>query len=322
MAKKPVLIGLLGLTLAALAYFIQWRTQAPSPDLPADAGTNTTAAAAPVDPMPTWDDRDWAIFEDKERWALAEGFDGLPLGEAVAALGRSFVGTPYVPHTLEADGPEHLVIDFRGLDCVTLVETSFAMAQFLESPDAAALLDRRGAAEARYDSLLTRIRYRGGHLDGYPSRLHYFSEWIEDGEKKGLVKNLTENLGGVHDTQPLDFMTTHADAYAQLADSANLAAIRTVEVALSEEGYWYIPQDRIVSAATGIHDGDIIAATSTVKGLDVAHTGLALWIDGELRLLHAPLVGDSVQISDVPLAERIAGIPGQNGIMVARPVGK
>jgi hypothetical protein len=36
--------------------------------------------------------------------------------------------------------------------------------------------------------------------------------------------------------------------------------------------------------------------------------------------MHAPLVGDSVQISEIPLAERIQGISGQDGIMVARPL--
>ena len=61
------------------------------------------------------------------------------------------------------------------------------------------------------------------------------------------------------------------------------------------------------------------AATSTVAGLDVAHTGLALWVDGTLRLLHAPLVGEAVQISETSLAERILRIDGQDGIIVARP---
>jgi len=69
----------------------------------------------------------------------------------------------------------------------------------------------------------------------------------------------------------------------------------------------------------GIQDGDVIAATSTVRGLDVAHTGIALRIDGVLHLMHAPLVGDSVQISPFSLAERVRRIGGQDGIIVARP---
>jgi hypothetical protein len=71
--------------------------------------------------------------------------------------------------------------------------------------------------------------------------------------------------------------------------------------------------------AAGIRNGDIIAATTTVEGLDVSHTGLALWIDGSLHLMHAPLVGEAVQISEVSLAERVGRIGGQDGIMVARP---
>ena len=83
---------------------------------------------------------------------------------------------------------------------------------------------------------------------------------------------------------------------------------------------FYIPQEEIAEKAHMIRDGDIIAATSTVPGLDIAHTGIALWRDGELRLLHAPLVGSHVQISDETLAERIRRIDGQDGIMVARPL--
>jgi hypothetical protein len=134
------------------------------------------------------------------------------------------------------------------------------------------------------------------------------------------VRDVTADLGGERDDEPVDFMTTHTDAYRQLADPANVARVRQAEEALSAQGRAYVPQDRIAAVAGDIQDGDIIAATSTVPGLDVAHTGLALWVDGTLRLMHAPLVGDSVQISEITLADRIQGISGQDGIIVARPV--
>jgi hypothetical protein len=56
-----------------------------------------------------------------------------------------------------------------------------------------------------------------------------------------------------------------------------------------------------------------------VPGLDVVHTGFAVWEHGRLHLLHAPLKGSSVEISALPLADRIQGIPTQSGVMVARP---
>ena len=269
---------------------------------------------------PTWVDEDWAIFSEKVAWAASERLDTLPLGDAMARMGRSFVGTAYVPQTLEVEGPESLVINFRGLDCVTFVENVLALSRFVRQHPPAILGDR-AAAEAAYASLLTEIRYRGGVIDGYPSRLHYFTDWIADNDRRGLVRDITEELGGVRDDEPIDFMTTHTEAYRQLADPANVALVREAERRLTEAGRYFIPQDAIAAAADGIRDGDVIAATSTVPGLDVAHTGLALWVDGTLRLMHAPLVGDSVQISEITLAERIRGIGGQDGIIVARPLG-
>jgi hypothetical protein len=273
----------------------------------------------PVGVAPVWPDEEWTVFESKVRWAAEQGLDTVPIGTAIAHMGRTFVGTAYVPQTLEVEGPEGLVIDFRGLDCVTFVENAFALARFVRG-GGAGLLDARPAAEARYAQMLAELRYRDGVIDGYPSRLHYFSDWIADNARRGLVVDIGAELGGVRDDEPVDFMTTHPDAYRQLHDPENVERVREAEARLSAAGRAYVPEERIAEVAERIRDGDIIAATSTVAGLDVAHTGLALRIDGRLHLLHAPLVGDSVEISEVPLAERILDISGQDGIMVARPV--
>ena len=314
MPRKPILFGLFGLLLAAAAYIIQ----TPTRDVVWAGGAVVGTTALPT-PSPSWDDDDWTVFRDKVRWALDSGLDTLSMGATVAAVGRSFVGTAYIPRTLEADGPEHLVINFRGLDCVTFVETALSLARFVHMPGAAEFLEARGSAEDRYEALLTEIRYRGGVLDGYPSRLHYFTDWIADARAKGLVTEMTAELGGVPDPEAVDFMSTHAGEYRQLADAGNLAAIRAAESRLTHGGRRYVPEERLAAVAPSIRDGDIIAATSTVAGLDVAHTGLALWVDGTLRLLHAPLVGDSVQISEESLPQRIRRIRGQDGILVARP---
>jgi len=276
-------------------------------------------AALLVEP---WDDADWTVFHEKATWALAQGLDTVPIGTAMAKLGRTFVGTPYAANTLEVPGPERVVVDFRELDCVTFVENVLAMARFVRTPGAAALLLRRVEAEAQYEALLTEVRYRRGVLRGYASRLHYFSEWIADGEAKGLVRDVTRELGGVRDAEPVTFMTAHPESYRQLReDPENVAKVREVEERLSAAGRWYLPEDRLEDAAPRIRDGDIIAATSTLAGMDVAHTGLAIWVDGALRLMHAPIVGDSVEISTETLPARVRRIRGQDGILVARPCG-
>jgi hypothetical protein len=236
-------------------------------------------------------------------------------------IGTTFVGTPYVPGSLELPGPEALVVNLQAFDCVTLVEHLLVLSRLTVGAPRS-ILAEEGAFRERYREELTRVRYRGGILEGYPSRLHYFSEWLSDAEAKGLVHDVTRELGGIQDPRAIRFMSSHPGSYRQLGEEpAYLEAIRETEAALNARPRYFIPQDRIASVEAGIQNGDIIAAVSTVDGLDIAHTGVALWREGRVHLLHAPLVGDSVEVSSAPLADRILGISGQRGIMVARPLG-
>ena len=255
-------------------------------------------------------DADEQVFTKVMSRARAERLDTLPIGEVVARLGTWFVGAPYVPATLERPGPEALVVDLTEFDCVTYVESMLALARLIRSG--------KSTFDAFKDELRS-IRYRDGTINGYPSRLHYFSEWIANNQAKGIVEDRTRELGGVVDAEPIDFMTRHRSSYRQLAEQPFFDAVRVTETELSQRPRHMIPQNRIGAVARGIRNGDVIAATSSVRGLDVAHTGLALWRDGELHLMHAPLVGDSVEISEQPLARRILRIQQQDGIMVARP---
>ena len=288
-----------------------------------DGGAGPGGAEAPAGPTTLpGTEADWAIVQEKARWAVDQGYAGLSIGDLVARIGETFVGTPYAPYTLEAPGEEGLVIELEELDCVTFVENVLALARFVQTaPNDLNLADVGGRERDVFSGILEDIRYRGGELDEYPSRLHYFSEWISDNDAMGLMRDVSQELGGVADDEPIDFMTTHSDAYRQLGeDPAFLTELKMVEARLNSEPRYYIPEDRIAGVEEGIQDGDIIAATSTVAGLDIAHTGIALWRDGRLHLLHAPLVGGVVQISEAPLAERIQRIRGQDGVMVARPL--
>ena len=269
------------------------------------------AAAATIAFGVASDPADSLIFAEKIAWARAQRLDTLELGDAIVALGRSFVGTRYTPGTLELPGSERLVVNLRALDCVTFVENVLAIVRTLRAskPD-----------YANFQRELLHIRYRGGVLSGYPSRLHYFSEWIADNEVKGVVRDVTVSLGGRQDPDSITFMSRHREAYRQLADTAMFAEVARIETTLSGRQRYFIPENEIEAVAPRIRDGDVIAATSTVKGLDVAHTGFAIRLHGRLHLMHAPLVGSAVEISERPLSDRIRGIATQDGIMVARPL--
>ena len=265
-------------------------------------------------------ERDWAIALGTVEWARTRGLERLPIGEVMAMLGATFVGSPYVPGSLELPGPESLVVNLHTFDCVTLVEHVLVLARLTLVAPAQAIADTERFREL-YRAELTRVRYRDGILSGYPSRLHYFSEWIRNAEAKGLAEDLTRSLGGAPDTRSVHYMSAHPDTYRQLGeDPAHLAAIQVAEARLRGEPRYAVPADRIAEVEDEIRTGDIIAAVSTVDGLDIAHTGIAILHQGRIHLLHAPLVGDSVEISVQPLVDRIQGIATQSGIMVARPL--
>ena len=240
--------------------------------------------------------------------------DGLledDFGKTMVAVGKTFIGIPYVAKTLEIGKTESLVINLHGLDCTTYVENVLAFSILLK--------DGKSDFDSFTNTLET-IRYKNGNLDGYGSRLHYFTEWIRNNQQKGLLKDITSEVGGVAIKKDINFMGTHRDLYPFLNDDSNFEKILATEVALAKETFCYLPQDQIEANEHLIQTGDIIALTTSIKGLDVTHTGIATReSDGRIHLLHASTGSMQVEVSDLPLADYIKKIKNNTGIMVARP---
>jgi hypothetical protein len=154
--------------------------------------------------------------------------------------------------------------------------------------------------------------------------LHYFSDWIFDNGKKRVVQNVTAAVGGpsvVAKSLQVDFMTSHRPSYRQLANDAFFDSIRRQEQLISARTFVYIPKAAVLSISQNIRHGDILAMTTTMPGMDVSHTGIAYRTgDGAVHLLHAPVPGTKVRITDLPLSDYLAGNSKQTGIIVARPL--
>lgn len=173
-----------------------------------------------------------------------------------------------------------------------------------------------------FESELERIRYRDGVNDGYPSRLHYFSDWIFQNQVKGILKDITEEIGGiVYPNQPA-FMSENPKFYPQLSDPDNLAQIKLAESAIKTRSYYFIPKGEISTLEKNIQSGDLIAITTPMKTLDVVHVGFALEKNGRIHLLHASSKSMKVEISQLPLSDYLKANKSQSGIMVARLTGE
>jgi len=246
----------------------------------------------------------------------------LSLGRRAVRVGELAVGTPYEAFTLEAylraggnpSRTEPLTVSLTRFDCVTLVESCLAVA--------------RVAAQSRAPSWqsfareVERMRYRGGKRGGYTSRLHYFSEWISDGQKRGLVRDVGAELGGIEDTRLLRFMTEHRSSYPALANDAVFRAIGEMERGLDKHPRHVVPTARIPDVVDRIQTGDVVAFATSIPGLDVSHAAFAYRDSaGVLRVLHAPLSGGVVEITRSTLPEYVSAIRRATGILVARPLG-
>ena len=195
---------------------------------------------------------------------------------------KKMLGVPYVAGTLDGNEEEQLVVLVDSLDCTTFVETVLAFC----------IADKRGERDYEgFRKALTQIRYRDGILNGYTSRLHYFSDWIRNNEQMGFVKECTSETAC---SQPkelcLDFMTSHVDSYLPMKKNPELVQ----EMAAHEKNWQgtvvsYIPKEKLNLSPEElkIKDGDVLAMVTNIKGLDIVHVGFAFWREGKLHLLHA-----------------------------------
>jgi hypothetical protein len=131
---------------------------------------------------------------------------------------------------------------------------------------------------------------------------------------------MTAELGGVPHTKTINFMSANRSSYKHLVNDSYYESILAAERALNNRPRYYIPRNTVAGILEMIHNGDILGMTTSIEGLDMSHTGMALWVDGTLKYLHAPLSGGNVQISRGSLPEYLAAHSRHTGIMIARPL--
>lgn len=246
---------------------------------------------------------------DKHEFRKADPKPDVSLGGLIVEVGRVFLGAPYQAGTLESAGPERLVVNLKAFDCTTFVETVLALAAYVMS-------GHHARSEIRKN--LKTIRYRQGRISGYASRLHYFTDWLSDNEKKKILRDVSRLLGGNPQRRKINYMTSHRDLYAALKNKAAFDEMRQAERRLSRKTFYLIDKKNFDAAKAKIQNGDIIAFAAGQEGLDVAHTGFAVRQGKSLRLLHASSKEGAVVLSKKTLSAYLASNRKFTGIFVAR----
>ncbi len=235
-----------------------------------------------------------------------------PVPELMIIAAKEMLGTDYVAGTLEKI-PEQLTVSLTQTDCILFVESCLAMAlnakKGNDSPDSLC-------------AAIQRFRYRDGKVDGYASRIHYTSEWIKQGEGRGIFEEITDVLSGENlSGQRFSYMTEHSDAYRQLKDNpAQVAQIARMEENLnSSQDYYVIAKEDVKGIEHLLKDGDILGFNTSVKGLDIAHVALVYHKDnGEVGFIHASQADGKVVIDEKSIADYVMGRKSNNGIRIVR----
>lgn len=204
----------------------------------------------------------------------------LPINEMMAETALYFTGRPYVASTLEHTGQEKLTVDLREFDCATFVESCIALSLTAKSAN---------PTFAEFKEYLQSIRYRGGSIDGYASRLHYMTDWLYDNSKRGIVSDLSREWGAKPTDKVINFMSSHLNLYPKLVECKELQAdMVEVERAINGRNSYYVtPKNKIPELEPKIKNGDIVIFATSILGLDYTHIGIVYRAGNRLSFIHA-----------------------------------
>ena len=243
------------------------------------------------------------------------------MAQGVVEFGKTFLGNPYpksyINPKLNAEGKvqlqpisqEVLVVNLRVFDCVTFAESMIALTQTSRS---------NTPNFETFKQNIAKLRYRNAEID-YAARLHYFSDWLFENEKRGILKNMTKEIGGEILNKNIFYMSYKKDTlYGNMADPTTYNRMVAVENEMTNREKYYIPKDKVADIESNIKSGDIIGITNRLDGMDMAHVGIAIRQNGRIYMMHASSQFHQVMMTDVPLADYLARNKGQTGIMVGR----
>lgn len=211
----------------------------------------------------------------------------------------------------ETAGPEYLQVDLERFDCLSLIDTSLAVARCAWVRD---------ATEACFTRELTATRYRDGIMKEFPSRLHYLVDWLDDNRERHRLDDITRDLGGILLRRHFAYMSEHRSLYPPMADPEVRKAIARTEVRLSQRIYAVIVWKSVIEKEHLLRDGDLVGIVTRDTGRLIGHAGLVVRDSRDkAQLLHASSYHRSVVLTRASLADYVSRRHDRWGIMIARP---
>jgi hypothetical protein len=218
--------------------------------------------------------------------------------------------SPYA-HFRDTSGPERLRVDLAHFDCVSLIDSSLAVARCAWQRDTTASCFLRE---------LVATRYRSGTMLDFASRLHYLEDWLDDNQARNRLDDLTRALGGRLLRRHFSYMSENRHRFPPMDDPTTLEAIGHTEAQLSQRIFSVVVRTSIREADEQLQNGDLVGVVTTDPGRLISHAGFVTLSErGSTRFLHASSYHQRVVLTRTSLADYILRRRERWGIIVARP---
>ena len=223
-----------------------------------------------------------------------------------------FAGKPYGTGGRGCPSNKTLV-NFDSYDCVTLVETWWALNYTLY--EYKSRKQNHQDPFERFAQNLDKVRYFGGENCGIYDRIHYFTQAMQEMSRSGMMINVAVANGDLYKKRINYLSKEQGGEYTK----EFLEKTKYLESMLSRTPVHYYPKEKVHLYCPMAKTGDIIAFASTVPGLDVSHCAILSRDEGDLMITHASSLKEKV-VFEEDLREYIASRTTVSGIFVYRPI--
>ena len=226
-----------------------------------------------------------------------------------------FEGLPYGASAVSCPSDKTL-INFDSFDCVTFVETFWAMAYTLHTYQKG--IEKEVDPFTAFVRNINKIRYFGGRNCGIHDRIHYWTQGLTQLQKFGLMVNVAYANG-----TPFKPKTNYLSVENKKTYSADyLKRTIALEKILNETPRYFYPKADIIAKYLPLaKDGDIVSFAAGEDGLDVTHTGIITVVDGELKVSHASSLYSKL-VKEQDLMTYLSIKKACPGVFIFRPVFK
>ncbi len=208
----------------------------------------------------------------------------LSQNEKISLISAKFLGAPYQKNMLNGSGttPETLIVDFRGLDCITYLDYVLAL--------------HMSHSENDFLQNIVKVRYINGDIHFY-SRRHFFTDWANREDR--IAEDITTQL------------STKALKTVKLLNQKTKTQKYLSDIPVVSRSIAYIPSSAIDhTLISTLQSGDLIGIYTPLPGLDVSHVGFVIITEQGPVFRHASSTKYNQSVVDSPLMPYLLSSPG------------